>query len=639
MGKPELQKVLSFRTILLITISSIMGTGIFFLPATGAAHAGPASLLSWIAISLIAIYISMCFAELTSMFPKAGGVYEFCKQAYGRFPSFLIGWITILAGNITIAMLIVGGIQYLLPIPLPFFKTGLSLLFVFIFNYIGFKGMKTSAVMLVTFACITIATPIVLIIAGVISFSPANLSPFFVFPASSILVTIFLIAETFFGWESACFLAGETKDGEKVMPKALVIGTICIAVLALLLVVTSLSTIPWQEFGKSASPLSDLGGAHFGKAGLDIFTILVYISIIGSVAAWIVSAPRLLLSMAEDRLFLTQFAKIHPKYNTPYKAIMFQAALTTILVIMGSGSYQTLLHLLVPLVLILYSFVLMSLVILRFKQPDRKRWFRAPLGKVGPVLVVLFMLFLLVIWAIETNGAGRLIGIGISFIIVGIPVYMLLQMYYDKKAIIWINDVFAYFVLITEKFTLPHKVRKEMIALLGNTKNKSILEYGCSVGTLTLLLAEEVKPNGKVYATNESRHQVAIAQKRIEKEGHNHVHVLQDKPNQIHPKVPKIDMAVSAGMIGSVEMEERILYQLNKRLRKGARVVFLDYDKFYDVIPNIEWLSKDEDIKKVFAAEGFDVDVIRKQGFAWQYIYIFGRKVREGKKRPPKITL
>jgi amino acid transporter len=632
MGKPELQKVLSFRTILLITISSIMGTGIFFLPATGAAHAGPASVLSWLAISLVAIYISMCFAELTSMFPKAGGVYEFCKQAYGRFPSFLLGWITILAGNITIAMLIVGGIQYLLPIPLPYFKTILSLMFVFIFNYVAYKGMKTSAVMLVTFACITIATPIILILMGFVNFDPSNFTPFFVFPASSILITIFLIAETFFGWESATFLAAETKDGEKVMPKALVIGTICIAVLAMLLVITSLGVIPWQEFGSSASPLSDLGGAHFGRLGLDIFTILVYISIIGSVAAWIVAAPRLLLSMAEDKLFLSQFAKIHPKYNTPYKAIMFQALLTTVLVIIGAGSYQTLLHLLVPMVLVMYSFVLLSLVILRYRQPDLKRWFRAPLGKIGPILVVLFMLFLLVMWAIETGGAVRIILLGLSMIAVGFPLYLLLQVYYDPKTVILINDFLAYITLFTERISLPKGVRKELIALLGDMKNKHVLEYGCSVGTLTLLLAEEVKPGGKVYATNESKHQLEITKRRVEKEGHTHVHLMQDKPNRIHPKVPRINTAVSVGMIGSIEREERILYQLNKRLNKGARVVFLDYDKFYDVIPNIEWLSKDSEIKAVFRKEGFDVDVIRKQGIAWQYIYIFGRKVKEAKK-------
>jgi len=115
----ELKKVLNFPILLLIVINSIMGTGIYFLPAVGAKYSGPMSIISWAIMSVIAIYIAMCFGELVSMFPKAGGVYEYSKQAYGRFTSFLVGWITLIAGNVTIAMLIVGAIQYLLPYNLP----------------------------------------------------------------------------------------------------------------------------------------------------------------------------------------------------------------------------------------------------------------------------------------------------------------------------------------------------------------------------------------------------------------------------------------------------------------------------------------------------------------------------------------
>ena len=322
--KHELKKVLSFRAILLITINSIMGTGIFFLPAVGAKFAGPASILSWVLLSIVAIYIGMCFAELSSMFPKAGGVYEFCKQAYGRFWSFIIGWITLIAGYITIAMLIVGAIHYLVPVDIPWIKISTSLLYIFVFNYIAFRGMKTSAFMLVTFAFITLGTLFALIIPGLFRLNIANFSPFFVFPASATFVAIFFIAETFFGWETATFLAGETKDSKKVMPKALIYSTVIIAVICILFVVTSLGAINWSIFGESSTPLSDLGKLHYGNIGVPVFTILVYLAIIGSVAGWIVSAPRLILAMAEDKLFLSQFSKVHPKYFTPYKAILFQ---------------------------------------------------------------------------------------------------------------------------------------------------------------------------------------------------------------------------------------------------------------------------------------------------------------------------
>ena len=77
--------------------------------------------------------------------------------------------------------------------------------------------------------------------------------------------------------------------------------------------------------------------------------------------------------------------------------------------------------------------------------------------------------------------------------------------------------------------------------------------------------------------------------------------------------------------------EVKLLKTLNKKLKIGSKIVFLDYDKFFDVIPNIEWLSKDEEIKKIFDKAGFKVNVVRKQGIAWQYLYIFGKKYKNVK--------
>lgn len=624
----ELKKVLSFRVILLITINAIMGTGIFFLPAVGAKHGGPASIISWAILSVISIYIAMCFAELTSMFPKEGGVYEFCKQAYGRFWSFLIGWGTLIAGNITIAMLVVGAIQYLLPAPMALPKIVFSLAFVFIFNYIAYKGMKTSSIMLVTFSLITLGTLLGLIIPGFASMKFSNFTPFFVLPASSIIVSIFLIAETFFGWETATFLAGETKDGAKVMPKALIYGTVIIAVISLLFVITSLGVIPWQQFGSSLAPLSDLASHHYGGIGETVFTLLVYLAIIGSVAGWIVSAPRLILAMSKDKLFLPQFAKIHPTNNTPHKAIALQTVITSILVFIAAGSYLTLLHLLVPIVLIIYSAVLFSLIVLRDKKPDVKRHFKVPFARIGPVAVILFNLFLIIIWVMHTEGAVRILRLGISLVLTGLPVYFLLEMYYNPKAVRKTNNLLAYLALFTERLMLPVKVRKEIIRLAGSLKGKTVLEFGCSVGTLTMHLAEEVGRTGKVYATDICERDISIAQKRLDKKGHKHITLYHDPHHhkRVHPMVKKVHVIVSVGMLGYMEHPRKVLKHMSRLLEKGARVCFVDYDKFFDIIPNIEWLSDDSSVKKIFSECGFEVNIKREQGFAWKYIYIYGKK-------------
>jgi len=625
----QLKKVLGFPAILLITINSIMGTGIFFLPAVGAKHAGAASIISWLIMAIISIYIAMCFAELTSMYPKAGGVYEFCKHAYGRSVSFIIGWLTLIAGNITIAMLIVGAIQYLLPFNLPHIKIPLSISFILAFNYIAYKGMKTSSVMLITFAFITIGTIFGLMIPGFFHLQTSNLLPLFVFPFSTVLLTIFFIAETFFGWETATFLAEETKDGEKVMPKVLILGTVVIGIIAILFVISSLGAINWRIFSSSTAPLVDLSRLFYGSMGVNIFTLLVYLAIIGSVAGWVVSAPRLILAMARDKLFLTQFAKIHKKYNTPHYAIILQTVLTSILVFAGAGSYNTLLLLLVPIVLIMYSAVILSVVVLRYKHPNAKRYYTVPFGKIGPIILVLINIALIIIWLTQEAGALRLVFLGISFILMGIPVYALLEMYYDPKMIRFISNILAYFVLFTEKVSLPVKIRKEAIRLLGDIRGKTILEFGASVGTLTMHLAEEVGRKGKVYATDLSEKELDILRKRLDKKGHKHVKVLHDihHHKRIHPEVPNVHHIISVNTLSYLKAR-KVLKEMNRKLEKGAKICFIDYDKFFKVIPNVEWLSDDKKIQHIFNRSGFKVNVERKQGFAWKYIFIYGQKTR-----------
>ena len=450
---------MSLPVILVITINSILGTGIFFLPAVGARISGPASIIAWAILSVISIYISMVFAELTSMFPKAGGIYEFCKQAFGRFFSFIIGWMTIIAGNVTIAMLVVGAIQYLVPytgsltlgslvISSNLVKIMMCILFVVLFNYIAFKGIKTSATMLVAFGIITLGTLLALIIPGALNFSTTNFVPFKVTTWPMIFVTIFFIAETFFGWETATFLAAETKDGARVMPKVLIGATVIIAIISLAFVAISLSAFSWQEFGTMSAPLTALGMKFYGDMGKVVFTLLVYLSIIGSVAGWIVSAPRLLLAMAEDKLLFSQLSDIHEKNKTPHKAILFQTILIIILIFVGFGSYETLLHLLLPLVLIMYSAVILSLLILRKKLPDHKRYFRLPFATFGSIVSIGFIVFLIVMRLVNSEGAFDTLKFVISLVILGIPIYFLIELYHDPKAIIETNDFFEYFALI-----------------------------------------------------------------------------------------------------------------------------------------------------------------------------------------------
>ena len=622
-----MKKTLSFRVILLITINSIMGTGIWFLTSAGAKHAGPASLVSWGVLSLISVYIAMCFGELVSMFPKAGGVYEFAKQAYGRFWSFVIGWTTSIAGSVTIAMLLLGALQYLIPLKYSFTYVPIAIFLIIAFSYVAFRGMQTSTVVLVTFAIITLTAVVAIIIPGFINFKPGNLDPFFVFPAMNVLLAIFFIAETFFGWESAIILSAETKNPSKIMPKALIYGTIVIAVLSFFLALTAMGTIPWAEFSESVAPLKDLGAVHFGNVGGIIFAILIFISVIGATAGWIVTAPRLLMSIAEDKLFFTQFAKIHPKHKSPYVSIIFQVLVVSTLVIVGAGSYETLLHMLIPLILVVYSAVLLSLVILRFKKPELKRPYKVIFGKVGPLITMLFMVFLLIMFIKETHSAFDILRISAGLVAFGIPAYFAIELFYDKKYVTLRRNLMAKLSHHYHKFPLPKITFNKIISLVGPFNKKSnIMVYNSPMGTFTQQIVKAKMPFRKIIIANQSKEEVKVFKEKISSEDRKHVDVNLLRTLNIPTKSGKVDAFVSFNDLGHVKDVAAFVHDVKKVLNKKGKFCFYVKNHFMDMTPNALLVEDKKKMLALFKKEKLTATYTKKSRLFKTEIFVYGKK-------------
>ena len=628
----ELKRVLGFWTILSLSIASIMGTGLFFGAAIGSGYSGNASILAWIILSIIAVYISMYFAELVSMYPKAGGIYEFSKHAYNRFFSFMMGWLAWLVGNLTTALLVVAAIDYLIPDPSQLWlKIGISILFILILNSVAYIGIEASAFLLVIFTITAISVLLSIVFPGAFYINAYNYSPFFAFGISSIFVTIFFISESFFGWESATYLAEETQEPEKVTPKAIITGTIIIGILGILISIVSLGVIPWKILATSNAPFSIVSERILGDIGMKAINIGIFIALIGSAAGGIITMPRLILALARDKLFITQLSSIHEKFKTPYKAIIFQTIVSLLVFGMAFGRYKTLLSLLLPLGFIMYFFIILSVPLLRAKEPNIKREFKVPFASLSSVILMAFILSITAAWIFSDSNAINVVKLGISLILVAVPIYLLLEIYYNPDAIIKINDALAYLTLLTEKIILPKSIRKEILALLGDIKGKKVLEFGCSVGTLTMHLAEAVNPNGRVYATDLSRRDLLITKKRLMKKGHTHVIVIHDEHqvNRVHPSIPHVDAIVSIGMMGYLQDVKKVLMEMRDLLPYGGKIVFVDYADFFKIIPNIGWLSNDRIVEKTFRDAGFSVFVTRKKGLFWNYVYVYGIKFHE----------
>lgn len=625
----ELERKAGYGLVIALSVTAMIGTGAFFGPALAATYAGNASIISWIILSIISIYVGSCFAELSSIFPDAGGVYEFAKRAYGRFYSFMVGWITWLVGSITPALIIVAALDFLMPSAAPLNKLLISAVLIIMLNYVALRGIESSTALLLFFAFITVALIIAVLVGGSFKINPQNYTPLFSTPALGILVALFFILESSFGWESATFMGGETKNPEKVIPKSIMITSIIVGILVVLSPVVILGFVPWQTLISFDVPLTTIAFFLFGETGKTIITIAVFLALVGSAAGGIVSSPRLILALAKDKLFIEQFSAVHPKYKTPHKAILFQVIVSLLIAVTALGNYQFLLSLLVPMALIMYIGTLMTIPRLRKKYPDRPRTIKAPFGFIGPVFISVFYLAIIIIWLITDPAAISTFQRIISFILFGIPIYLLLNMYYNPDLLTKTLNSFAPLSKALENILLPQKMKEEILNIFQSLKNKTVLEFGCGVGTFSLPLSQRIGNDGKLYIVELSKKNIDILEKRIIKHKVTNIQIIHDEHliSRVHPDIPSVDMIFSIGNLSYLQNLQNILKDMNRLLPENGQFCFVEYvNYFWGVLPNQVFLDDHEKLKQIFKKAGFSIRIKKERGFFWNYLFVYGIK-------------
>ena len=616
----QLKKSIGQKTLLMLILNAILGTGIFFLPAIGAMHSGASSILAWIIMSFVAILISTYFAELVSMFPKSGGAYEFIKNSFGKTSSFIFGWLSWIVSNITIAMLIVGSLIYIFPGSDMMFKIFSALVFILFFNFINYRGIDWSSKMLLFFGVMTVLTLLALIIPGLFTVNTANFSSVFAAPLPLVVLTIYFIAETFFGWETTTYLSEEIKDAKKVLPKMLVVATVLIAVFSLLIVFVSIGNLDAKVFGSQEAPLAFLASHLFGADIGKIFAFIIFIPLIGTAASWIVSSPRLLFAMARDKMLVPRLGKLHKKYKTPYNAIIFQTVITILITFLAFGNFLFLLSLLVPLVIIMYFFVMLSVIKLRIDKPKMKRYFNAPFPKIGPVFVILFLGLLLYLWLTNVTGSLEIFAMGIILIVLGLPLYVVIRLQTDQRFTEKFYDRIAFFWDKTFRIWYTEKETEKILKHLRLKNDHVVLDFGCGSGNTTLAVSQQVK-DGTVVAVDLSQKQLEHAVKKVKKLKLTNVIFVKGTI-----KIPRKSFhAVTAvGVLEHLNEPHRYVTRLMDSLKKGGRFYFISFGKSFG-IPGPEFLENDEKIKKLFG-RNVEIHISRKKKRFVEYVNIYGVK-------------
>jgi amino acid transporter len=221
------------------------------------------------------------------------------------------------------------------------------------------------------------------------------------------------------GWGDLSYVAGEVKDPQKNLPKALIIGTVAIIVIYLLANLAYLAVLSVEEMRRSPLVAADVAQRVLGQPGVAFVGVTVMLSTFGSLTASLFASPRIFFAMAEDGLFFRSVAKVHPRFHTPHVAIGINIVLAVVFVLIRT--FEQLADAFVTAIIPFYALAVAAMFVLR-KRPDYDPAFRAPGYPIVPALFVLSTLYLLVNALIDPASRGAT-ALTLGIVAVGIPVY------------------------------------------------------------------------------------------------------------------------------------------------------------------------------------------------------------------------
>ena len=449
MASPALERRLGPLDAAAIIVSNVIGGGILFTPPQIAALVPDAALFlsTWIAGGALAFAGAMAYAELAALRPRAGGEYVYLREAFGPLAAFLTGWTSFVAGfsgaiatSAAILVFYLGrfapGVVNQAPWLVVPIVPGVVVLTVSAqtMTAVGviagmaalhLRGVGPGRVVGDVLASLKV-TAFVFFIAIGFSFgagSMAHLSaPAPVAPAGWLLALI-PVMFTYSGWNAATYVAEEVRDPGRNVPRALAMGTGAVIVVYLLLNALSLYVIPAGELAMSKGSVLDvIADRLLGGAAGNIMGVVSIVSLAASISAMTFAGPRVYYAMARDGLFFARAGVVHPRYRTPAAAIIAQTIWSSLLVLTATADA---LVTYTGFAIILFSGVaVVALFVLRRKQPDAPRPFRAWGYPIAPAMYAIASALILVNGLYRAPGPT---GAGALIIGAGIPVYLILR--------------------------------------------------------------------------------------------------------------------------------------------------------------------------------------------------------------------
>jgi len=443
---PQLVRGLGTWDVSLITFSTIVGSAIF-IAASIVPRAAPDPMLIlmlWTIGGLITLAGVFTYAELGTMFPEAGGLYQFLKEAYGPLWGFLFGWTSffvIQTGAIAyLAVAAAQGVGEMWPaldvsqavLALPLGEWTLRIdrgqlggaVLIAAITFINYFGLQAGAGLQNAIAAVKILALLALIVFGLTvtpqaaTDSTAQAVSSTAIGIGSLGVAMIGVLWCFDGWYQASFCAGEIRNPARSLPRGMILGALATAIIFILVNLVYLRALPPQELGEASRIGEAAALSLFGAGPARLMSLAVLISIIGCLATCILTAARIYLPMAQDGLFFNSLSKIHPTHLTPGACLIAQAAWSILLTF--TGSYEQLGTYVIFAVFVFHAATGAAIFVLRRTRPDWPRPYRAWGYPWTPAIFILTSLAFVfsTLWERPLESMW-----GLGIVVLGVPAY------------------------------------------------------------------------------------------------------------------------------------------------------------------------------------------------------------------------
>jgi APA family basic amino acid/polyamine antiporter len=424
----ELKRHMGLFQLTMYGVGLTLGAGIYVLIGEAAGFAGNSMWISFGLGAIVAVFAGLSYAELVALFPRAAAEYVFVKNAFkSEFIGFLVGWLTVITSMIvgaTVALGFGGYFAQFLDAPIIFS----AVLLLGVLSVVSFIGIKQSAWANTIFALVTIAGLGIIIFLG-LTFEVDEPVDYFDAPngMTGIILAFVLIFFAFIGFEDMANVAEEVKRPKKTLPRAIILSIIITAVIYILVSLSSVRILNWEELGQSSAPLTDIATRGLGLEGGITMSVIALFATASTVLITMVAGSRILYGMAKAGSLPSLFGKVHSKTGTPWIAVI--GIFVTSAAFAFIGDIVIVANIVVFAVVITFAMINLSVILLRYVRPDEERAFRVPLNIGKFPILPLFGFGTTVYMAMQFELEIILVGVGI--IIAGIIFYLL----YNKRKI------------------------------------------------------------------------------------------------------------------------------------------------------------------------------------------------------------